>query len=231
METTTNREIRSIPEEDSEVRALSNSRSIEGYGIVFNKESRDLGGFTELILPSAMDGIIRKCDIVALLNHDISRGVLARSTNGSGSLRLLVDTKGVKYGFEAPNFDLGNELVEGVRRGDIKASSFSFSVNRNGERMERRRDGSYLRTISQFDQVLDMSPCYREAYQDTTVALRNLDEFKSANDGLTDDIIPEPVIADTIIEPTEKVEEVKVVRSERELELRNEHNNLKIKNL
>ena len=34
------------------------SREVEGYALVFNKESRDLGGFTEIIEPEALEDIL-----------------------------------------------------------------------------------------------------------------------------------------------------------------------------
>lgn len=69
-----------------EQRANPDSRTVEGYALVFNSESRDLGGFTEIIEPSALDGILEKSDVLCLLNHDESRGILARSNKGVGTL-------------------------------------------------------------------------------------------------------------------------------------------------
>jgi uncharacterized protein len=177
------KEIRSVGSDLAEVRGSNSSRQIEGYGIVFNSESRDLGGFKEVILPGAVDGVIDRSDILVLMNHDMSRGVLARSVNGKGSLKLTVDKKGVRYAFEAPSFDLGNELVEGVRRADIRASSFAFTVAQGGDKWIKQGDGTYLRTISKFDALFDMSPCYREAYEDTNIALRNLSEVRKVDEG------------------------------------------------
>ena len=194
-----NKEIRSISSEQSELRTIGDSRTIEGYGIVFNVESRDLGGFTEIIKPESIVGIIETSDIFSLMNHKIDRGVLARSNKGVGSLELIVDNKGVKYRFEAPNFDLGNELVEGVKRGDIKYSSFSFVVDPKGESIERRSNGTHVRTITKFKMIHDMSPCYKGAYEDTTVALRSLDEFRSLNPNTNK---PESGVANTTPEPT-----------------------------
>jgi len=222
-----NIEIRTFTD-DAEIRIVGESRNIEGYGIVFNKESRDLGGFREIISPSAVEGVIEKSDILALMDHKMERGVLARSTNGQGSMRLTTDSKGVKYSFTAPNFDLGNELVEGVRRGDIRGSSFAFSVKPEGATYEQRRDGSVLRTITQFDGIFDMSPCYRGAYVDTTVALRSLDEFNEANSTVPKDIETDPVVANTTTEITVEVPEV-VVRSSREISLERMNYNLKHK--
>src|SRR5512140_680831 len=103
------KEIRTFAPTECEVRATRRSRTIEGYAIVFNKRSKDLGGFTEVILPEAVNGVLERSDVLALLNHDESRGVLARSTNGEGTLELTTDNFGVKYRFEAPDTVLGDE--------------------------------------------------------------------------------------------------------------------------
>jgi uncharacterized protein len=172
------REIRCIDSSSSEIRLVKRTRKIEGYGIVFNKESKDLGGFTEIIMPEAVDGVLESSDVLALLNHDESKGVLARSTNGEGTLDLTKDKIGVKYSLEAPDTVLGDEVLSGVRRGDIRTSSFSFSVS-DGQKWEKRSDGSFLRTIIKFDGIYDVSPVYREAYADTTVAIRSLSKIKT----------------------------------------------------
>ena len=112
---------------------------------MFQSESNDLGGFKEVIDSRALDGIIEKSDVLCLLNHNEDKGVLARSNKGTGSLTLEVDEKGLKYSFEAPNTALGDEVLEGIRRGDISASSFAFTVE--SDSWEKREDGSYLRTI------------------------------------------------------------------------------------
>ena len=52
------------------LRKNDESRTVEGYAIVFNSESKDLGGFTEIIEPAAIDGILEKSDILCLLNHN-----------------------------------------------------------------------------------------------------------------------------------------------------------------
>lgn len=178
------KEIRSFAPTDCEVRAARRGRTIEGYAIVFNRESKDLGGFKEVILPEAVDGVLERADILALLNHDESRGVLARWTNGEGTLELSKDARGVKYRFDAPDTTLGDEVLSGVRRGDIRTSSFAFSIPRSDDseefqKWEERSDGTYLRTIKKFSDIYDVSPVYREAYADTTVAVRSLVEVRT----------------------------------------------------
>ncbi len=223
-----NKEVRSLDYEDAEVRSVYESREINGYAILFNKESEDLGGFTELILPSAMDGVILRSDVFATLNHDRNRGILARSTNGKGSLKLTVDKRGVKYSFDAPKHNLGDELLEGVRRGDIRSSSFGFTVRQGGAKMERRSDGSRLRTITQFDAICDVSPVYNPAYIDASVAIRSLDEQIKLEEGLDIEVVATPVAANTAIEMLDKTEN-KISTSDltKIIALRNKNNRYK----
>lgn len=158
-----------------EVRNTSESRIVEGYALVFNKESKDLGGFTEIIDPSSLDGVINRSDILCLLNHNEEKGLLARSKFGKGSLSLSIDGIGLKYRFDAPNTALGNELLEGLKRGDITTSSFAFTIEKDN--WEKRDDGTYLRRITKFRELFDVSPVYKEAYPDTSVACRKMKEL------------------------------------------------------
>lgn len=175
------KEIRNI-QNRIEVRAENEenkqSRHVSGYAIVFNSLSEDLGGFREIILPEAVEGMIEKSDVCCFLNHDPQRGILARSRQGQGSLSLSVDETGLKYSFDAPNTQLGDELLEGIRRNDINASSFAFTVDT--EEWSENEDGSYLRTIKRFKQLFDVSPVFNPAYSASSVTCdtRGLDAFK-----------------------------------------------------
>jgi HK97 family phage prohead protease len=193
-----------------EIRIIGKTRLIEGYAIVFNTRSKDLGGFHEVILPSAMDGMIERSDVLALINHDLSKGVLARSTNGQGSLELEIDKHGVLYRFTAPETALGNELIEGIKRGDIRTSSFAFTVDRDGQEWDTSVKPA-IRTVKKFKGLYDVSAVYREAYENTSVALRSLDELNNANP------IPEikPDVAKTIPEP--------IIKEKRKLSIREEN--------
>jgi HK97 family phage prohead protease len=179
MKTMESKEIRSFEPTDCEVRATRRGRNIEGIGIVFNKLSKDLGGFRETIKPEAIIGVLEQSDVLALLNHDEARGVLARSTNGDGTLELTPNNNGVRYRFEAPDTALGDEVLSGIRRGDIRTSSFAFTIAEDGDKWEKQEDDSYIRTITKFKQIYDVSPVYREAYADTTVAVRSLVEVRT----------------------------------------------------
>lgn len=153
------------------------NRHVEGYALVFNSESRGLNGFVEQISPNALDGVLPNQRVLCLLDHNESRGILAKYDNGKGTLKLEVDKRGLKYSFDAPKTPLGDELLEGIKRGDITTSSFAFKCK--DDSWEKRSDGTYLRTINKFDSIFDVSPVYFAAYDSTSVDLRGLNELKA----------------------------------------------------
>ena len=131
---------------------------VEGYAAVYNSDSEYMG-FVERIEPGAFDGVIERSDVLALLNHDVARGVLARSKKGQGSLELEVTPDGLLYRFEAPKTALGDELLENLRRGEIDSSSFAFTVDQEewinvGSADEER----WMRKIKRVNQLYDVSP-------------------------------------------------------------------------
>lgn len=172
---TTNNEIeRRFTTEVVELRADGDSRLVEGYAAVFERWSGDLGGFKEIISRGAFEGVVQDSDVLALLNHNQDRGLLARSQRGKGTLTLTVDEKGLKYSFEAPHSVVGDELLEGIRRGDITASSFAFTVE-----SETWENDYKERRINKVRALYDVSPVYRPAYPSTSVALSKRDARKS----------------------------------------------------
>lgn len=145
------------------------SRMVEGYALLFDTPSDGLN-FEESISREALEGVISRSDVFALLNHSKERGILARSINGQGSLTLEIDEKGLVYRFDAPNTALGNELLENLRRGEINQSSFAFDVQE--DKWERKADGTWKRTINQIGNLYDVSPVYNAAYSKTSVYMR-----------------------------------------------------------
>lgn len=165
------KEIRQLNTSDMQV----NDRSVDGYAAVFNSPSEDLGGFIEVIADGAFDGVIDRSDVYALLNHDPEK-VLARSKYGVGSLGLTVDSKGLRYVFDAPKTDLGDTVLEFIRRGEIDSSSFAFVVGE--DRWEKQADGMYLRTILSFKSLHDISPVFDPAYAATSVKCARFAEIQ-----------------------------------------------------
>ena len=148
-------------------------RTVEGYALLFGVSSDGLS-FEEVIEHGALDGVIEKSDVFALLNHDQSRGILARCNRGTGSLTLSIDSKGLRYRLEAPKTALGDELMENIRRGEITESSFCFDVEE--ETWERKSDGTWKRTISKIAHLYDVAPVYNAAYSKTSVYMRGKEQ-------------------------------------------------------
>jgi HK97 family phage prohead protease len=159
------------------MQAEKEGRKITGYAALYNQRSEDLGGFIEVIEPGAFDEAITKSDVRALINHNDNL-VLARTA--SGTLKLEVDEKGLRYEFEVPNTTYGNDLLENVRAGNISQSSFAFSMGsgKDYENWDEMDDGRLLRTIKRVDELFDVSPVTYPAYKSTTVSARSLDQVE-----------------------------------------------------
>ena len=148
-------------------------RTVEGYALLFGVSSDGLS-FEEVIERGALDGVVNKSDVFALMNHNDSRGILARSSKGKGSLSLSIDEKGLKYRFEAPKTALGDELLENIRRGEICESSFCFDVEK--DTWEKKSNGKWKRTVSKIGNLYDVSPVYNAAYSATSVYMRGKEQ-------------------------------------------------------
>ncbi len=153
-------------------------RTVEGYAAVFNSTTRIGGGwgYDEVIEAGAFDDAISVSDCRALFNHDPNH-LLARQS--SGTLQLSLDAKGLMYKFEMP--ESRADLLEMMERGDLKESSFAFTVKEQEWLEEKDADGDwkYTRIIKKVDKLYDVSPVTYPAYADTSVAKRSLDAWQA----------------------------------------------------
>jgi len=150
-----------------ELRAMDGEekRTVRGYAATFNSPSGDLGGFIEQIDSSAFDETDMS-DVRALFNHD-QNYVLGRTV--SGTLRLMKDEKGLAYEVDLPDTQLGRDMYESIKRGDISQSSFAFTIEDDEFRME---DGNVYRTIKKIKRLYDVAPVTFPAYEATSVMAR-----------------------------------------------------------
>ena len=160
-------------------RNYDDSRHVEGYAVVFESQSEDLGFFETIERGAITQELVDNSDVFALLNHDDEK-VLARSKNGVGSLKLTVDDRGLKYEFDAAETQLGNDLLEYLKRGEINTSSFAFALDYNDPEAEtwERKNGANYRTIHKIAYLHDVSPVWNAAYSATSVSQRSLDKCK-----------------------------------------------------
>lgn len=152
--------------------AAGTGRTVEGYAAVFSSPTT-IDWFTEVIEPGAFDEALSRSDCRALFNHKDSY-LLARQS--SGTLQLSIDERGLRYTFESPNTTMGNDILEMITRGDLKESSFAFTVAEQewAEEKDDAGNWTYTRKIKKVDRLYDVSPVTYPAYQDTSVAARSL---------------------------------------------------------
>lgn len=144
---------------------------ITGYASVFyngkpETEFRLAKDFVERVAPNAFDEALKRDDVRALFNHD-SNQVLGRSK--SGTLKMSVDKRGLKYEIEIPDTQSGRDTLTSIKRGDISGSSFSFSVEK--ESFEELDDVT-VRTVEAV-KLYDVGPVTYPAYAGTDAQARN----------------------------------------------------------
>lgn len=156
------------------------SRTIEGYAIVFGVESRLIVDYwdvyREIIEPGAVTAEdLKGFDIKMTMYHNREK-ILARSNKGEGTLNLHVDEVGVKYSFEAPNTPDGDTALELVKRGDLSGSSFMYWTDEaSNVSYEKTADGVLLRHVNKISQIYDMTIAADPAYMETNVTAREIE--------------------------------------------------------
>lgn len=186
-------EIRSYGGEEAKPQ-LVGERTIEGYAVVFERESRVIYDpklkkrFVEVIRRGAItEDDFRRWDIKALTEHNRER-LLARRNMGTGSLTLTVDDYGVKYRFDAPMTQEGDYVVEMVKRGDLFGSSFAYSTNDAANTVYSKRTDApnkqvmLLREVRKIDRMYDVSIVADPAYSGTDVTVRSLEDIEKSFD-------------------------------------------------
>lgn len=149
---------------------------IVGYAAVFNDPAkilmRDSKGkyveVTEEVAPGAFDGVMGD-DVRALFNHD-PNFILGRTN--SGTLRLEVDERGLKYEIDVPDTAIGRDLLKSIQRGDISQSSFGFEIE--ADEWSASESGEDRRVITRVGRLYDVSPVTYPAYATTEAAARSL---------------------------------------------------------
>lgn len=154
-----------------EVRAEGDTGRIGGYAAVFNKLSRNLGGFVEAVRSGAFNGSRAAGwpNVVARYNHDNNAllGTIAGRT-----LDLRVDD-GTGLWYEVMPPQSRQDIMDLVRRGDIRHSSFAFRAMPGGDHWTTSDQGYPLRELNEV-QLFDVAPVVDPAYPDATAQSRAL---------------------------------------------------------
>lgn len=156
MATTPNRPVPGQVEERAEPLALE-GRRIRGR-IPFNVKSRDLGGFREVISPTALRGT-NMDDLVARVDH---AGVpIGRFP---GTLQVEDRDDGMHWSVEPPASR--QDVVEAIERGDLRAASWRMVVSRDHWQGD-------VRFVDAISELRDVSVVTNPAYPDASVEMRS----------------------------------------------------------
>ena len=153
-----------------EVRATAEGARIGGYGAVFGKLSRNLGGFVERVGDGAFNQSrsVGWPNVVCRYNHDAN---MVLGTTAGGTLQLRTDNIGLDYDVVPPQARA--DIVELVQRRDIQFSSFAFRVPAGGDEWGVTDQNYPMRTLHEV-QLVDVAPVLDPAYPDATAGLRSL---------------------------------------------------------
>lgn len=155
-------ELRSTPAAEGKPATLA------GYAAVFGSTSEDLGGFREIIAPGAFrDALAGGGDIRALFSHDPDQ-LLGRTS--SGTLRLREDDKGLAFDLDVPDTTYARDMMEMVKRKDIRGMSFGFRTPKGGDSWAKA-GGALIRTLHNIG-LGEISVVASPAYRDTSLSVR-----------------------------------------------------------
>lgn len=118
----------------------------------------------ERVMPGAFDNVTNQ-DVVALFNHDPNL-VLGRTPN---TLKIWTDATGLRYEILPDTTTIAQDVAKMIRRGDVRGSSFAFTVNKERWIEEGNRHIRELHSVN----LHDVSPVTRPAYEGTSVKLRS----------------------------------------------------------
>ncbi|ANZ65032.1 capsid protein [Secundilactobacillus paracollinoides] len=169
-------------------------KTISGYAIVWNSPSKDLGGFTEIVTPKALDGVDLS-NVLMLNNHDYTQ-VLASVK--AGTLTLETDDKGLHFIAQLPNTSFANDVYEEVQSGNVDSCSFGFDSDDDTDEWTKDDDGNITRTINQVKSMFDVSVVAVPAYDDTNVQV----DTRSYEKFINQEKEPDNMAKQTIIDPS-----------------------------
>ena len=151
---------------------------LRGHAVIFDTRSHDLGGFYEVVRPSAVARALSG-DVVGLFNHNADL-VLGRTPK---TLQLRQDARGLAFVLDPAPTRTGREVLELVRRGDLTGVSFGFHAIADAWHQDGPDTVRELLDIEVVEISLTVFPAY--AQTNVEVAHRSLQAWQAAAGGAT----------------------------------------------
>lgn len=151
---------------------------VEGMAVRYGSESKDLGGFTEIVEAGSLAESLRSNDIAMLYNHSTD-AILGRTS--SKTLQLRDTAEGLYFQVAMPDTTVGRDVYTSIQRGDIKGCSFGFKVRQDDWKFEGRTTAKrFLKDID----LREISFTPFPAYNSTSISLRSYEEASEKNNKL-----------------------------------------------
>jgi HK97 family phage prohead protease len=159
---------------------------ITGYGAVFynaddpGTEYRIWNDYYERILPGAFDRAVKEDDVRSMFNHDSNQLLGRRRGDASDTLRISVDSFGLRYEVDVDMSDPTHQnLVPKLRSGKVDGASFMFEITRQSWLEEERGEGEAKRKVDvvQIEEVRlwELGPVVFPAYEAATSEARSVE--------------------------------------------------------
>lgn len=189
------------PDDKQQQQDKQQPKTIEGYALLFNSPSKDLGGFVEVIDPKALDNVDLS-NVIMLDQHDYSKPLASVK---AGTLKLDTDDKGLHFTATLDDsVSYANDAYQNVKSGNVDSMSFRFDIDDGGDEFTRDESGKVVRTIKQVKDLFEVSTVTVPAYDDSNVQVdkRSYEEFlDNQQKGEKQDMTKQ-----TIIDPQEQGE-------------------------
>ncbi|WP_176502113.1 phage major capsid protein [Lactiplantibacillus plantarum] len=168
----------------SEIRAVEptddndnpTGKQLEGYALIFNSPSKDLGKFIETINPQALQNTDLS-QVLFLNDHNFNQPI---AKVGSG-LTLDVDGEGLHFIVDIDDsVSYEADLYNLIQKGVVTSMSFGFELPDDGSGEQWSEDtttGVVTRLITNIQTLYEISAVSIPAYNASSVATRGYDSF------------------------------------------------------
>ena len=168
-------EIRAVePTDDND--NSTGKQQLEGYALLFNSPSKDLGGFIEEIDPQALQNTDLS-QVLFLNDHNFNQPI---AKVGSG-LTLDVDNQGLHFVVDIDDsVSYEADLYNLIQKGVVTSMSFGFELPDDGSGEAWSEDpttGVVTRLITNIQTLYEISAVSIPAYDASSVATRGYDSF------------------------------------------------------
>lgn len=160
-----------VAELRASVREADQQPTIEGVAAVYNQET-EIMWFREVIRPGAFDRVLAENpDVVGAFNHNWDI-ILGRTL--ANTLHLVDSPAGLKYVIDVnPGDPEAMSVHAKVQRGDIRQSSFAFTVRKDEWTYPEDKAELPLRAVIEVGELYDVSPVTFPAYPQTSASVRS----------------------------------------------------------